>query len=66
MTSGSMYCLLPLLDGKLQYQGQVYCRYTTACLQGDLNADYSLIFGASCLLGALLGVVVINSVVRRR
>lgn len=34
-------------------------------VRGQLPTDYSLIFGAACFAGALLGVVVVNGVVRR-
>lgn len=44
---------------------QVGSATLTYAISDQLNLDYSLIFGASCLVGGLLGVTAVNAVVRR-
>jgi hypothetical protein len=34
-------------------------------MQSQLPLEYSLIYGSSCFLGALVGVIMVNSMVRR-
>ena len=38
---------------------------TSSIVQDQLDLDYSLIIGASCFVGAFLGVAVVNYLVRR-
>lgn len=34
-------------------------------MQGQLTLSYSLIYGASCFVGALVGVIIVNNLVRK-